>query len=185
MVEVGIHEIYRHTSCRIYVRHARCNVHFSPERFGSIWWQTYSDPSGSFSLKFPSKPEVSNQQVKIDTGDNVLVHIVAATPNKTAAYFFSYYDYNKLASNTAEEAFNLARDRAISSVHGEFLDEQHVQIGGYQGRDVQVRLEENLISNMRLIADGQQLVILSVVTIGQQADSKNVQRFFDSLKLSN
>jgi hypothetical protein len=115
--------------------------------------------------------------VKIDTGENVLVHIVGATPNKTTAYFFSYYDYNKLASKTVEEALDLARDSAISSVHGAFLDEQHIQIGGHHGRDVQVRFGENLISNMRLIADGQRFVILTVVTSGQQADSKTFRTF--------
>ena len=43
---------------------------FHDDRLGSIWWQTYSDPGGSFSLKFPSKPRVSDQQVKLDNWRN-------------------------------------------------------------------------------------------------------------------
>jgi len=158
---------------------------FHPERFGSFWWQTYSDPSGSFSLKFPSKPGVSDLQAQLDGGGTAVVKMVAATPNKTTAYIFTYHDDSRFASKTVEEVLNLARDGGIAGVHGALLDERRIQIDGHQGRDIEARSAAGLLLNTRLIADGQRMVILTVETAGQKVDSKNVQRFFDSLKLSN
>jgi hypothetical protein len=83
-----------------------------------------------------------------------------------------------------EEVLDLARDGAISAVHGDLLDEQRIQVDGHQARDIQARSEQGSMLNARLIADGQRLVSLTVETAGQEVDSKNVQKFFDSLKLS-
>ena len=80
---------------------------------------------------------------------------------------------------------NGGRDGAISKIHGALLDEQRLQIGGHQARDIQARSSQNSMLNIRLIADGQQFFMLTVETAGQKVDSKNVQKFFDSLKLSN
>jgi hypothetical protein len=154
---------------------------FHPERFG--WWQTYSDPGGNFSLEFPSKPQAADQQAKLEDGGTVVLHMVAATPNKTTAYLFEYFDDPRYASKTVEEVLNLARDGAISRVHGALLDEQRIEIDGHQARDIQARDEVGSIYNTRLIADGRRSVALIVETAGQKVDSKNVQKFFDSLKL--
>jgi hypothetical protein len=80
---------------------------------------------------------------------------------------------------------NGARDGAISKIHGPLLDEQRLQIGGNQARDIQVRNGLTSMLNARIIFDGHRLVVLTVETAGQKFDSKTVQKFFDSLKLSN
>lgn len=153
-----------------------------PERFG--WWQTYKDPGGSLSLQFPGKPRAADQEVKL-AGGTVVLHVVAATPNKTIAYVLSYFDDPRYASKTVEEVLNLERDGGISQVSGALLDEQRIQIDGHQARDIQARDEVGSIIHERLIADGQRSVSLIVETAaGQTVDSKNVQKFFDSLKLS-
>jgi hypothetical protein len=159
-------------------------VIFHPERLLPFWWQTYSDPGGSFSLEFPSKPRVSDLQVQSVADGAVVMHVVAATPNKTTAYFFSYYDDPRFASKTVEEVLNLARDGGISGAHGALLDEQRIQIDGHPARDIQARSGMNSMINSRLIADGKRMVDLTVETAGQTVDSKDVQKFFDSLKLS-
>jgi hypothetical protein len=156
-----------------------------PDRFGTIWWETYSAPSGGFSLKFPSKPRVSDLQVQSDGGGTAVVKIVVATPNKTTAYIFTYHDDSRFASKTVEEVLNLARDGGIAGVHGALLDEQRIKVDGHQGRDIEARSAAGSLLNTRLIADEQRIVILTVETAGQKVDSNNVQKFFDSLKLSN
>jgi hypothetical protein len=158
---------------------------FHSERFRSFWWQAYSDPGGSFSLKFPSTPSAAGKQVTLETGGTAVMKMVAATPNQTTAYIFTYYDGPGSPGKTVEEKLNLARDDFISGAHGALLDEQHLQIAGHQARDIQARSSQNSVFNLRLIADGQRLVVLEVETVGQTFDSKSVQKFFDSLKLSN
>jgi hypothetical protein len=128
---------------------------FHDDRLGSIWWQTYSDPGGSFSLKFPSKPRAAGQQLKLETGGTAVMKMVAATPNQTTAYIFTYYDGPGSPGKTVEEKLNLARDGFISGAHGALLDEQLLQIGGHQARDIQARSSQNSVFNLRLIADGQ------------------------------
>jgi hypothetical protein len=158
---------------------------FHPERFGPFWWQTYSDQSGNYSIKFPSKPEVSDQKVRLESGETIVLPIVTAAPNKTTQYTFTYHDDQRFASKTVEEVLNLGRDGIISSEHGALLDEQRIQIDGHQARDVQARSGRYSMLNIRLIADGQRSVIFRVETAGQNVDSNNVQKFFHSLKLSN
>ena len=156
---------------------------FHPERFLSFWWQKYTDPSGHYSLEFPSKPETSDLRGKLDGGDAVM-HVVYAVPNRSTKYFFTYGDDSRFASKPLDEAFNLWRDEIISSMHGALLDEQRIQIDGHQARDIQARDGAGLNLNLRLIADGPRSIVLEVVTVGQKADSKSVQKFFESLEFS-
>lgn len=154
-----------------------------PERFG--WWQTYSDPTGNYSVKFPSKPGTFDLTVQMDNGDPATLHVIYAMPNKSTRYFFWNHDDPRFATKTVEEVLDRARDGTIREVYGALLDEQRIQVNGRQARDVQARSGENLMINMRIIADGQRLVALQVQTAGQKVDNDNVQRFFDSLKLSH
>ncbi len=112
------------------------------------------------------------------------MHVVAAVPNNSSWYGIEYYDDPDLPSETVEKVLNLARNRIISHLHGALLDEQRIQIDGHQARDIQVRNGLASILNIRLIADGQRLVIVTVETAGEKFDSKDVQKFFDTLKLS-
>jgi hypothetical protein len=109
-----------------------------------FWWQTDSDPGGSFSLKFPSKPSAAGKQVKLETGGTAVMKMVAATPNQTTAYIFTYYDGPGSPGKTVEEKLNLARDGFISGAHGALLDEQRLQIGDHQARDIQARSSQKL-----------------------------------------
>jgi hypothetical protein len=152
----------------------------------SGWWQTYSDPDGDFSLKFPSKPQATERQVKLDTGGTAVMKMIAATPDKATLYIFTYYHGPGSAGKTIEEALNGARDGFISGAHGALLDEQRIQIDGHQGRDIQARSATGSVFNTRFIADEQRMIMLSVETAaGLKADSKSVQKFFSSLKLSH
>jgi len=155
-----------------------------PERFGTLLWQTYNDPSGNFSLKFPNKPRAGGQELKLDGGGTADMKIVTATPNKTTSYAFMYLDDPASAGRSVEEVLNGARDGAISKIHGALLDEQRIQFDGHQARDILVRNGLTSMLNVRIIFDGHRLVMLTVETAGQKFDSKNVQNFFDSLKLS-
>jgi hypothetical protein len=156
---------------------------FQPQHFGTLLWHTYTDPSGNYSIKFPSKPEMSDKQVQKNGSGTTAIHTVYAIPNKSIGYFYSYHDEPRFATMTVEGVFNRIRDGAIRDGHGALLDEQRIEVYGRQARDVQARYGENLIVNTRLIADGQRIVILQVQTAGQKVDSKNVQTFFDSLKM--
>ena len=46
----AVYEIYRNTSCRIYVRHARCHVHFSPR---ALWIHLVADVQVTRAGTFP------------------------------------------------------------------------------------------------------------------------------------
>ncbi len=156
-----------------------------PERFESLWWEKYNDPNGNYSVKFPSKPGTSDLQGQLDGGGTAVLHVVYAMPNKSTEYFFMNHDDPRFATMTVEEVLDHARDGVIREGHGAFLDEQHIKIDGRQARDVQARIGENIMINMRLIADGPRIVTLEVETAGQKVDTQNIQNFFDSLKLSH
>jgi hypothetical protein len=123
--------------------------------------------------------------VKLEAGGPAFAKIVAATPNKTTSYLFMDFNDPGSAGKAVEEVLNGARDGAISKIRGALLDEQRIQFGGHQARDIQARTSQNSMLNIRLIADGQGCFMLTVETAGQKVDSNNVQRFVDSLKLSN
>jgi hypothetical protein len=155
------------------------------EDFLPYRWQTFSAPDGSFSVAFPGKPEVNDQEVQLDAGGIAVVHVVTATPAKTTSYAFTYYEDPRFTSERVEEELNGARDGSISKVQGTISGEQHLDVDGHPARDIEARARGNSLLNVRLIAVGRRLYMLMVVDASRQrADSKNVQKFFDSLKLS-
>ena len=148
-------------------------------------WQAFSASDKSFSALFPSKPEAEDQQVPLDAGGIAVAHTFVATPEKTASYGLTYYDDPRLATETIEEELNRARDGSIAKVQGSIIGERHLAIQGHEARDIDARATGNSLITMRLIAVGQRLYLLMVVdTARQKPDSKNIQKFFDSLKLS-
>jgi len=146
-------------------------------------WQTFSAADGSFSAQFPGKPEVEDQQVQLPGGGTATVHQVIAAPTKKASYGCTYFEDPRLASNSAEEVLDAARDGSISKIQGSLIHEQRLDVDGHPARDVEVRARGNSLVEMRLVTVGQRTFMLMVVESARRsADSKNVRKFFDSLK---
>jgi hypothetical protein len=146
-------------------------------------WQRFNASDGSFSALFPANPEVASREVESATGAVIVMHEVTATPSKSTTYFCGYFDDPRLAGDTVEEALNSARDGGIANVEGHLVSEQRLEVSGHPARDIEARARGNSILDMRLVVEGQRVFILMVV--GQNADSKNVHKFFESLQLPN
>jgi hypothetical protein len=119
-------------------------------------------------------------------GGNTTLHQITASPSKTTGYSCSYFEDPRLASESTEQVLNDARDGGVAKIQGNILVEKRLDVNGHPARDLEVRARGNSLVEMRLMTVGRQTFMLMVVdTARQRADTKNVRRFFDSLKFSN
>lgn len=148
-------------------------------------WQTFRAADGSFSMQFPGKPAASESPVQLAAGGTAVVDVITAQPRRDTVYTCSYFEDPRLASGTAEDALSSAREGSVSRVQGTVVNERNIEVDGYPARDVAVHARGNSLMDMRLIAVGRRMFALMVIdTDRQRPDSKNIQKFFDSLKFS-
>lgn len=148
-------------------------------------WQTFRARDGSFSVEFPGKPVASESPVQLAAGGTAVADVITAQPRKDAVYTCAYFVDPRLASSSAEDALSSAREGSVSRVQGTVVNERNIEVDGYPAQDVAVRARGNSLMDMRLIAVGRRMFALMVIdTDRQQPDSKDIQKFFDSLKLS-
>lgn len=123
--------------------------------------------------------------MELATGGTTVTHQIVASPLNTTSYSCVYFEDPRLTSQPPEAVLDSARDGGISKVQGNLVSEKRLEIDGYPARDVEARVRGNSLLEMRLIAAQSRLFVLMVVDTSRQTpDSKNVQRFFDSLKFS-
>ncbi|MGY8768984.1 MAG: hypothetical protein ACKVH8_11240 [Pirellulales bacterium] len=56
-------------------------------------WKEIKSQDGSFTAKFPAKPEYSKQSIDTDFGKTTMYMLVAETDNGSSAYLVMYNDY--------------------------------------------------------------------------------------------
>jgi hypothetical protein len=148
-------------------------------------WHTFRAADGSFTVQLPSQPKVDQSQVQSATGGIVTLHQVTARPEQDAVYSLSYFNDPRLTNGPVDAALDSAQSGSLSHVQGTVLNERHFELDGYPARDIKVRVSANSLLSERLIAVHHRMFFFMVSeTDTTQPDSKNIRKFFDSLKLS-
>jgi hypothetical protein len=156
------------------------------EDFLPYSWQTYSAPDRSFSVQLPGKPEVEDQRIQVAPNGTVTSHQVSTAPTKTTTYGCYYFEDPRLGNAPSDKVLDVAMDGAVSKIQGSVIHEEHLDVSGHLARDAEVRARGNALVEMRLIVVGQRTFMLMVVDARRRsADTKNVRKFFDSLKFAN
>ncbi|MGH9689390.1 MAG: hypothetical protein ACRD5K_20180, partial [Candidatus Acidiferrales bacterium] len=148
-------------------------------------WHTFKATDGSFTAQFPSNPKVNETQVRLVAGGTTTLDQITAKPQRNTVYTFSYFDDPRLANGPAEKALNSARDGSVSRLQGTVISDHDLEVDGYPALDVEIRARADSLVAERLIAVRHRMLLLVVVeTDRTRPDSKNIQRFFDSIKIS-
>ena len=147
-------------------------------------WQTYTSPDGNFSVELPGKPGVESAQAPVEGGGMLPITIISTQPNAATAYMCSYVENENLASKSADDILNAARDGGLAKIQGTVKSEKRLTIQDYPALTVQANARGNSLADIQIVVAGKRLYMLMVVnTVAQDREEKSVERMFRSFKV--
>ena len=148
-------------------------------------WQTYVAPDGMFSIEVPGKPTLESKQTTLEGGGTATFHFLNIDAIGKSAFTVAYVQRQNTTDKTEGEVLESARDGSLRNVQGVLVKQNRINVQGYPALNVQAHARGNSFLDSRLVVAGDRLYIIMVVApSGYARDLKNVQRFFDSLKLN-
>ncbi len=147
-------------------------------------WEHFATADGAFSMEFPGKPTVEEQQFTLSTGGTRTLTEVGVTTPDRVYYSFTRAEIQNSDGRPIDEILDSGRDGAVKNLQGHLLSEKRIAIQGFPARELQARVRKNMFFDSRLIAENGRLLMLAVVSPGESArQTRNIQRFYDSFRL--
>lgn len=154
-------------------------------------WVPYSTPN--WSVRFPGKPEESQQTTPTAIGDQKLSIYMYTAPDQNAADNLVYgmiqtiFPDSLVNSDKTEMVNPLMRnavDGAVNNVQGKLLSESVISINGYPGREVKIAFQQDAyIINARIYLVKNYLYMLQTIC-GENKDNNTLAKvFMDSFEL--
>jgi len=112
------------------------------------------------------------------------ITIISTQPNAATAYMCSYVENENLASKSADDILNAARDGGLAKIQGTVKSEKRLTIQDYPALTVQANARGNSLADIQIVVAGKRLYMLMVVnTVAQDREEKSVERMFRSFKV--
>ncbi len=158
-------------------------------------WIEYKSADGKASIKFPSKPTTSEQNVPSEIGDIAMniasVEMEEGTEDPNLSYSFIYNDYpdsiisSELGDEVASAVLDGALEGAASNVKGEFISKETNEINGYPGRRAKILFEEGAgIMDMQVYMVKNRTYFIQVLYLAEKAENNlAAEQFMGSFKL--
>ncbi|HEX4149259.1 MAG TPA: hypothetical protein VHY20_09740, partial [Pirellulales bacterium] len=145
------------------------------------WTTTTVD--GRFSFQMPSHPKVEPQKQDTPTGEVSFTLYRLQLENPTQTYAFGNVDLpavlNEPKGEEIEEKLDGVQQGSVANVKGKVLKSDKIKVAGFAGRDLLIQLPNANIERVRGVLVHRTLIMMEVYNV----NSKDADRFFDSLKL--
>lgn len=145
-------------------------------------WREFSPPSGDFTVSLPGEPKSVTQtsDTQRTQANNPLFMLETEGVNYVIGYTDLTYDLTEPCAIAS--ALDTGRDQAVTTSGGKLESERNITLAGYPGREMKVRLSDDVIRARSYLVK-RRLYQLIVVTSPALVDSPSVNRFFGSFKL--
>ena len=153
---------------------------------GEQKWTTTASKDGGFVVAMPGQPTETVSAVKLPVG-SLQVHVWTVARGRDTAFIVCYSDYPEdfIKAKSADAVLDGARDGAVSETKGQLLNEVHIDLKGYSGRDITIAVAAGKgASRDRMFLVGRRLYQLLVGTVPSEVRSAEVERFFKSFRLT-
>lgn len=153
-------------------------------------WYLFEDEERDYSIRFPETPTTQNQVVNSDVGELDMKISMLETTEENAVYITIVTDYpmgvvHSSKTEMLDGIFRKAIDGGMSRVNGKLLSETKIDLDGFEGRLAKVNVENGLaVITMKLYLIGSRLYILQTAYETGKDNSMDMNRFFDSFKVS-
>lgn len=142
-------------------------------------WEAYKAPDASFSVELPGEPKVlDNQNPLIPT-----VHSVNAVVKQDTVYSCLYVVSHELSESEADGLKDA--DRAFVPMVGMTpVSDRQFKFDGHPAREMHLRGHDTTGMDVRFLAVGDRLYVLTVTGPDENRNLDMIHRFFDSLKVA-
>ena len=156
------------------------------------WFLLKSNQFG-YEIKFPEKPTKNNQVIDSEIGEltlNIFSYDASQSSiDENLIYMVNCTVYpaslvNSDSTEILSDFYRNSIDGAVSNVKGKLLSEKVVDLGAYQGREVEVDFRDGLaVINMRMFLVGNKMYLMQTITKTDSYSNKSIDRFMNSFKL--
>jgi hypothetical protein len=147
-------------------------------------WQRFESEENRFSVLFPGTPQEFAESVPTEAGTIEAKSFVVQQGNMGFAVNVAHHPSEAVSASDPQTMIDTARDRAVSNVGGELLQEKDVTLDGHPGREIQVEIAEGqgMVRSRFYLVENR---LYAVQTISQKSGaSTDVNRFLDSFQLT-
>lgn len=152
-------------------------------------WKQFVSKDGKFTVSIPGQPIEEVQSFTLPKSPNMIINAHMYTldqlKEKGVIYMFSYSDYpQENVSNTDPETLlNGARDGAVIKSKGTLLFEKPIAKGRLKGRELKVKIEENMIIRGRIYIFKNRLYQTMAISKDDKKSFRSIKRYLDSFNL--
>jgi len=146
-------------------------------------WREFEIPAGRFKVLLPNLPKTSKQTIRTEMGNVASVRYTTADA-ADVTYDVQLRDYPKagVAKVNPQKLLDGARDGLVYQTKGRVVDDKHITLANFPGRDLEIMNGEGTHYRVRLVWVETRLYQLMTVTPGKPQPSANV--FFDSFQIT-
>ena len=147
-------------------------------------WREFQIPAGRFKVLLPGVPKTSRQTIRTEIG-NVASTRYTVTDSANVTYDVLINDYPAAGVSKAnpQKLLDGARDGLVYQTKGRIMEDKHITVAGFPGRDQVIVRGDGTHYRIRLVWAGSRLYQVMAVTPGEpRADAKI---FFDSFQISS
>jgi hypothetical protein len=149
-------------------------------------WSNLDSVEGGFSVSMPSKPQLSTRDV--DTAVGKLPLHTFNSASTVAELMISYADYPSEPSDAAEyeKVLDGMRKGLLKGLETNLLIETKITLQGHPGREwraIKMAGDVEVVFNWKVYLVGRRLYQMVAATRKADAESPDVQRFFNSFRI--
>lgn len=146
-------------------------------------WLSFSSHEGGFSIEAPGVLEEHIATMKTMVGP--IQYTTYMLDKDRVLYMVGYSDWpDTLVARGADELLEVAIEGAVQSIKGKTIQNTHITLGRYQGRELIVDMASmNQEHSIRIYLVGNRMYQLSVVIPKRDEFKQKRAEFFDSFQL--
>jgi hypothetical protein len=149
-------------------------------------FKEYKSEAGKFVISFPGNPKETTNDIATAVG-NVTQHLSTVAVSNELAYMVTYADHpDSVKKASAQTVLKGARDGQIGK-DGKLIKDEEIKFGSKEipGRNLLIdKGPGGFHVRVRLLLDGARLYQVIVIGAADAVESKDADKFFDSLQIT-
>ena len=149
-------------------------------------WQTVKPDGLGFSVEFPEKPNIEEEDVDIGEGKSAKMRTFQIRTSDTIYdVTIAQYPQGTMQSIGEQQVLDNARNGAVNNAPGPLLSETKMEFAGHAARELLVDMTMGLTSRSRVFVLEDRLFNVGAITRKDNQQSANIEKFFGSFKLTD
>ncbi len=150
-------------------------------------WETFVSEAGRFSATFPGTPTENIQEGNVAADAGASGEIMLENVDENSGYVVFYQDFPMVPDGVPDEQIQTileaSRDGFVQD--NEVLSERDIELEGYMGKEIEVRMPEGYMKARMYWVDSRLYFVVGGAPTKGDAIAQETDRFLDSFMLIN